>query len=263
MICIHRKGIIPDVVIDIHDKKMQMLIKKIFGEYAASEIENIPSYKNFLYLDDKILEKRMASDGCSEEIQALENIIFEYSRAQDNFFVFHGGGVAYKDELYLFLGESSSGKSTLTAFLINNGFKYVSDDIIPVNTEKNTASSPGNPIMLRCGGLNVLKSCGIHVECEYCNEIERYIYMPAIDFDAQYAIKKIFFIERFAKNQICSMKASDIFNAILINSKTKYDNIGIALKYIANLNKDSIQKIKYCDFEFVLEALMSTDKGKC
>ena len=263
MLCIHRKGIVPDVIIDTNDKKMNMSIKKIFGEYAAHEIENISSYKNFLYLDDKILERRMDSGGCAEKIQVLENIIFEQSRAKDNFFVFHGGGVAYKDELYLFLGKSTSGKSTLTTFLINNGFKYISDDIIPVNTEKNTASSPGNPIMLRDGGLNVLKSCGIHMECEYCSEIERYLYMPEIDFDSQYTVKKIFFIERSAKNQIHSMNASDILNAILINSKTKYTNIGIALKYIANLNKDNIKKIEYCSFEFILEELMSTDKGNC
>ena len=91
MLCIHRKGIVPDVIIDTNDKKMNMSIKKIFGEYAAHEIENISSYKNFLYLDDKILERRMDSGGCAEKIQVLENIIFEQSRAKDNFFVFHGG----------------------------------------------------------------------------------------------------------------------------------------------------------------------------
>jgi hypothetical protein len=46
----------------------------------------------------------------------------------------HASAVMHNGKVVIFLGDSGQGKSTLAAFLVDSGWKLVSDDILPVST---------------------------------------------------------------------------------------------------------------------------------
>jgi hypothetical protein len=51
---------------------------------------------------------------------------------QKSIFCLHGSGIIYNNHVSLFLGHSGMGKSTLTTFFIQNGLKYIGDDVLPI-----------------------------------------------------------------------------------------------------------------------------------
>lgn len=49
----------------------------------------------------------------------------------------HGSAVAIGGKAYAFVGDSGAGKSTLASAFMNNGFKLLTDDVIPVTIKEN------------------------------------------------------------------------------------------------------------------------------
>ena len=56
--------------------------------------------------------------------------------------VFHGAILKIKNHVILFSGKSGVGKSTLSAYLVNNGYEFLSDDMILLDRERNIIETP-------------------------------------------------------------------------------------------------------------------------
>ena len=75
----------------------------------------------------------------------------------------HGSSVSKNNKSYTFLGSPGSGKSSFAAFLSNNGFKFVSEDICIM--EKDTLNCPASFPMIKlsdpaaklCSQSNIIK----------------------------------------------------------------------------------------------------------
>lgn len=49
----------------------------------------------------------------------------------------HGSAIAVNGKAYAFIGDSGAGKSTLASAFVKNGYQLLSDDVIPLNINKN------------------------------------------------------------------------------------------------------------------------------
>ena len=64
-------------------------------------------------------------------------------------FLLHGGAVAKNGEGSLFLGESGSGKSSLTLAMLERGYQYYTDDLVIIDPKKAELSPFPKPFSLK------------------------------------------------------------------------------------------------------------------
>ena len=79
-------------------------------------------------------------------------------RHHDFLLALHAGGVAWADKVMLLVGKSRSGKSTLTAALLGEGWDYLSDDMILIERESLDAKSMPCSLGIKPGGWELLAS---------------------------------------------------------------------------------------------------------
>lgn len=264
MIRFHREGVTPDYYITIRERSLIDLFFDIYGENVICEIDDESISHNGMLIEFDKLCLNLPTADLTTKIQLLNNIIFESSRAKSDYIVLHSGAVQSNEGVTLFLGETTSGKSTLVYYLVNNGYNYVSDDIVPISVVNNTAEIIGNPIHLRSDSINVLKSYGVANELNYCEDIDRFIYQPLIKSNTHNKVNSICIINRGHKNNVSILSKAEIFRTLLINSKTKYIDISTVLKYVLNLEKDVIKRayrIEYSDMNYVLKVLQDKQVG--
>lgn len=79
-------------------------------------------------------------------------------RHHDFLLALHAGGVAWADKVMLLVGKSRSGKSTLTAALLGEGWDYLSDDMILMERDSLDAKSMPCSLGIKPGGWELLAS---------------------------------------------------------------------------------------------------------
>jgi hypothetical protein len=79
-------------------------------------------------------------------------------RHHDFLLALHAGGIAWADKVMLLVGKSRSGKSTLTAALLGEGWDYLSDDMILIERESLDAKSMPCSLGIKPGGWELLAS---------------------------------------------------------------------------------------------------------
>ena len=79
-------------------------------------------------------------------------------RHHDFLLALHAGGVAWADQAMLLVGKSRSGKSTLTAALLGEGWDYLSDDMILMERDSLNAKSMPCSLGIKPGGWELLAS---------------------------------------------------------------------------------------------------------
>lgn len=62
--------------------------------------------------------------------------------------VLHASGIGWRDKTILFMADSTTGKSTLTAYFLQQGASLLSDDLVPiVETPEGFFATPGYPAL--------------------------------------------------------------------------------------------------------------------
>ena len=79
-------------------------------------------------------------------------------QARDNLMVFHAAAVASGDSCVVLPGAGGSGKSTLTTALLDRGFTYLSDDMVPIDRKSHMAVPMPFSLNLKSGSRKVLKN---------------------------------------------------------------------------------------------------------
>ena len=88
--------------------------------------------------EGKVIEYQLM-DGYKQDlvVQIILSWCFGALLIQKMEIAMHGSAVLYNGHLIIISGESGTGKSTLTAELINHGAKYLSDDIVRLTKNEN------------------------------------------------------------------------------------------------------------------------------
>lgn len=80
----------------------------------------------------------------------INEVIFHSINANDSHHALHAGCVYRGDRCFILPGQSGNGKSTLTSWLVMNGFKYLTDELVFLDSDAR-ALPMTRPISLKVG----------------------------------------------------------------------------------------------------------------
>ena len=131
--------IYPNIKITLdYNKELVDCLKHAFGQYLFDEpfleypLLDVTIEKKTDYLNIKLNESEVTKFCNNNElvIHILNHIIHIKCYAELGWHVLHGIAVAKEQDAILILAPSMGGKSTLCTYLINNGYSFLSDDMI-------------------------------------------------------------------------------------------------------------------------------------
>lgn len=187
-------------------------------------------------------------------VQYLHNEMFLKKKTTPGIFALHAGGVSHDGKAYIFCAPTTTGKTTLTAYLAERNMEYISDDCVFINMNDLSVYPCHTPIHLRGGGYTVLQEHGL---APYPIEKadERYVYTPKKLSPLKMEIGKILFLTRTSDtNEIKPLGKAEALRQLMVSPITVYP---ITREYLVFLNRliPYCCEVKYCDMEFVLEQI--------
>lgn len=192
-------------------------------------------------------------------LRKIEDIMYANRQYSKDIFAIHGGAIGFNGGAYLFIAATTTGKTTLTAFLSSKGFNYITDDCILMDRRNYEIHPFTTPIHLRSGGFEILKnlSC-LPDKLHFLDDpsIKRYVYTPANCAKQPLPLKKIFFITRTETfNQSQSMSTTEKVTALLHSPITHYTLDREYLSFITRLSQIPCEKLYYSDMRYVYEVI--------
>ncbi len=192
-------------------------------------------------------------------LKKIEDIMYDNRKYEETIFAVHGGAVEYNNGAYLVVASTTSGKTTLTSYLVSNGFGYITDDCILLDRESFKIYPFTTPLHLRKGGYNALKALGCAPESyDFLDSvsIKRYVYTPNNSVSKPLPLKKIFFITRTEDtNMIEEMNTTEKITALLKSPITEYEIGGSYLSFISKLSAIPCKRLYYSNMDFVAEVI--------
>lgn len=192
-------------------------------------------------------------------LQAVSEIIYQYTNFSPSIFLLHGAAVEYAGHAYLFVAATSNGKTTLTSYLTSNGFGYITDDCILLDRYTFNIYPCTTPLHLRKGGISILKEYNISPDSivPLCDpSFYRYVYTPPNCVSNALPIGKIFFITITNKdNHIEEMNTIERMSSLLKSSLFEYPLNRQYIQFIAKLSSIPCYKLSYSDMRYVSEVL--------
>lgn len=189
----------------------------------------------------------------------IESIMYDLRQYSPEVFAMHGGAVEHNGGAVLLLAPSTTGKTTLTAYLTHLDFGYITDDCILLDRKSFDVHPYCAPVHLREGGFDVLKALGAEPK-EYQlygdAEAQRRVFTPVNCVDAPLPLKRIFFIERSEhENGIREMTTTEKTIELLKSPITNYEMTAEYLAFISRLAKVPCTRLVYCDMDYVADVI--------
>lgn len=185
----------------------------------------------------------------------------EISINNDNIFAIHGAAVEWQEKAYLFLGATTSGKTTLASYLTSNGFGYITDDCIFLNKTDFHIHPNTTPLHLRDGGVDVLRVYSVLPDSLELldNGIDRrYVYTPKICVTETLSLERIYFIRRTDnENSIIQMNMTERITEFMKSPIVEYSLSSEYIKFISQLAKYDCHYLLYSDMNYVAEIIKS------
>jgi len=197
----------------------------------------------------------------SHPVLCIDQFLFENPSYDSAVFAMHGAAVEWREKSYVFLAATTSGKTTLTSYLVHCGCGYVTDDCVLLDRKTYEVHPFSTPLRLREGGLRVLARYEALPGDLYCisednNLTCRYIYTPKNCVQRALPLGEIFFIERTEnENSLCEMTMQEKIAALMKSPITVYPIGAGYLRFLADLGIRYCKCLKYCDMNFVKEVL--------
>ena len=190
----------------------------------------------------------------------LNRFLFDNPSYDNNVLALHGAAVELGGKCYVFLASTTTGKTTLTSYLIYCGCGYLTDDCVLLDRSSYMVYPFSIPLHLREGGLNVLKKYNALPknlsELFEQDGLCRYVYTPQNTVESAIPLGEIFFLERTeAENAVLPMSATEKLTALLKSPITAYPITAEYLRFLSNLGKTYCKRLKYCDMNFVKEVI--------
>ena len=174
----------------------------------------------------------------------IDDIFFTHTRYDENVFAAHGAALEWKGKAYLFLAATTSGKTTLAAYLVSRGLGYITDDCILIERESRRVIPYCMPMHLRQGGLEILRGRG-------------YAYMPENCAEQPLPLEKIFFITRTeGENSLLPMGVNEKTAELMRSPITEYAVTGEYIRFLSRLARETeCFRLRYADLEFAAEVV--------
>ena len=195
-----------------------------------------------------------------DPLQAISSYIMDNSRIHDKYYSFHAACMAINDKAYLFLAPTTTGKTTLSTYLAINGLSYNTDDCTVIDKTTFQVQPNSNPILLRDGGLHVLKTLGFYPLTQPLSS--RHIFRPPLYIDQSLAIKGIFFIDRNEKtNEIVKIPQSKCIELLMKNATYNQELSFAYMKFLSKLAQINAYMLTYKDMSYVLDIVKSEENN--
>lgn len=190
-------------------------------------------------------------------IEIIEIFLHKVLYTENEYLFLHGAALSLNKTGFLILGGTGSGKTTLTTYLLQDEFKYITDDKIIVNAVNGKICLFNRPIQLRKGGKSVLsEKYGYNLKLKekvYTNKDERYLLDVNDNVSDNYlCVRKIFIINRSTNGDATCFKIDkeSAFNSIISNlyssAKIK-QNVEHIIELIKNTDIYCLKYSKMCD----------------
>lgn len=265
----------PKLEITCHDEKIMEYLYNMFSPYMSQQAvkekyEPLIFYKN--NDNELMVEKNDGKEKLDTDIVTyLETYLLENSCVDKGYLMLHGGGVAYNNHAFIFLANSMVGKSTLITHLCMEGFEYITDDRLIIDTTEKMVLPFAKTIMLRPDGKKILISQYEHNFTTQSFEYKRRsreFYYPGLCKEGRTEISCIFILVRQEGQKIRRevIQKTNRVNELLkysmsikgcknISEFVKLSNIRMEILYYSDLNEISsfIKEINPCNSSFESE----------
>lgn len=197
-------------------------------------------------------------------LKEIDKFFYEQKRYDEDVFAIHGAAVECCGRAYLFLSPSKGGKSTLTSYLVNQGFGYITDDCVLLDKKDFRIYPCTNPVRLREGSKEILKKYDVNIPTILLDSppIHRYIYNPVNCVTDAIPLGRIFF---FSKDEgVNSLEIMDHTKSRieLIKSAMVAHQIDAQyLKFVARLSQEGCYFVRYSDMLFVKEVISRVSRN--
>lgn len=252
----------PKYEINTNCEKIMKLLYLQFGRYVSDQAKNEIYYRiniSFQFDGSYVVgydDKKIITD---KPLSILEDIMFDTTTFYKNIIALHGAAVEYKGKAYILLAPTTSGKTTLTAYLTSNGFNYITEDCVLLYKNEMLIYPYTCPVHLRFGGVEVLKKYGINIEnLELLEDASgsRYVYTPENYLKSPLPLGSIFFICRNeAENKICDMTVSESIQELMKSAITVPDISGAYIQGIAKIARTGCSRLVYSDMKYVADVI--------
>ena len=220
-------------------------------EVTVEQIDNDQfnvQYNNLIFQTDNPLQK-------------IDEILFKNINILNGTFAMHAAAVEYKGKAYALAAVTTTGKTTLTTYLIHNGFNYITDDCVLINQTDFSVYPYCKSLHLREGGIEVLKNHSILPREMYHlkdKTIQRYIFTPDNCISKPIPLGGILFIKRSeVENSVSGISTAECINTLMRSPITYYKITSNYIRFVSQLSKINCKKVVYKDMEFVAEYIKS------
>ena len=177
--------------------------------------------------------------------------------ANSRHFPLHAAAVLYCNKAYIFAASTGAGKTTLSAYLSNSGFAYISDDEIHIDMISLCVHAAPKPLHLREESVSILKHYGIDITTPVTvrNSFRRVVYLPNHFVQGDFPIGRLYFIQRSTVDTICkSIPPREAVQLIIGNLITPEVDMSSCLRCAIQLAPKCRQLI-YSDMRYVREVI--------
>lgn len=283
-ILIRRIYLKPDVFIKCNDRQLAKFITGIYSPYATFSFIDIylPVDKKYLKITVKKIENdiyiitytgKQIESHKDNAAQILENIIYDTTYPIESVLPLHGAAVMKSGYIFMLLGFTSSGKSTLCSYLLTQEFEYITEDLIFISRDSFNVLPYRKCISLRPGGYNILNSIhGIEInDIQHLKwgDIERYVFTPTYNnclvqaTEITGSIINIFIERTESENSIVRQMMPNSFIELTksryTGSKATVEDTRLLCDF---LKKSTCYKIKYSNMEYVKDRLLDICTGR-
>jgi len=240
----------PDFYIETPIKELYDILKI---SYAPFIIDTAPLPEDNVY-------KMTLTDPCGRNLEMIEDAMYENADIEDDYIAIHSATVVKNKKAFLFTGFTEAGKSTLTAYLCDNGFGYFSDDLAIIKKSDLSVHPFPRPVQLREGGVAVLNKYGVdlsHTTTYSSGNVKKTCKIFPLCTSEDVILGGIFFIHRTLDiNELICLPKTECFTTLL-NNLYVLKSIDLELmKLVTRLCAAPAYTIKYNDMEYVKQCLL-------
>ena len=219
-------------------KEISINIKNTYKKETISFYYNVLENKAFYLVPE---ETRINTVDFSQNkellpTQFLENLLYATLIPEDDVIALHGAAVAKDGKATLLLASTMNGKSTLTAFLWQAGYEYITDDEIFISRQDIQVQTVRKNLSLRQGGYDLLGSSFDKVNKIFDGSTTSYIVEPVKKLKYKsYTIEKVVFLAGYGSDEPYFVKIDprDAFLRLLKGQLSSRNSEGnVAEKYL-------------------------------
>lgn len=241
--------------------KIEKSLKIKYGKYCT---DSMSASDNLIYVNSEnselytIIYKQQQYQ-TNSPVTIISHLIAENKRFSDNIWALHGAAIEHQGKAHLLLAPTTTGKTTLTAYLVHKGMSYITDDCILLERENKLIHPVSTPLHIRENGLKILSSLKhFNTQLPVIDELEgkRFIYTPFHITDTPLPLGNIFFLTRTTSiNSTISVTHSEKIIQLLKSPLTNYTITKQYLSFVAEIAKYNCIELQYCDMEYAYEVI--------